>query len=88
MIIDLADAKAHLNVIDETDDAVITRKIAAAEARIGALVTCSVHPDNAPGDVKEAARQLVAHLYADREGAASIPPCVLELLAPYREWAF
>lgn len=96
MIIDLADAKAHLNVTTDLDDALITSKIEAAEGFIAEFVDCPMTPDEAPAPVKEAVRQLVGTLYENRESAVvganlsvlALPTSVFDLISPYRVWAF
>jgi len=98
-IITVADAKAHMNITGEADDALIADKIAAAEAWIGqfigtALDDAGAFPDGTPEPLKEATRQLVAHMYEQREavliGIASdeVPFGVADLIRPYRDWAF
>lgn len=95
-IITLEDAKAHLNITGPEDDYVISAKIAAAEAWTGAYIGAAlddvaVFPEGPPEPVKEAVRQLVAHLYENREATvlganAFVPPFGLtDLLGPYRE---
>jgi uncharacterized phage protein (predicted DNA packaging) len=96
-IITLTDLKAHLNVTFATDDALITGKIAAAESWI-AIFTGenwpSVSADPVDDALKEAIRQLAAHLYANREASLigvtsqELPFGLLDLLTPYRAWAF
>lgn len=94
-ILALDDAKAHLNVFVTDDDTLIQNKIAAAEAWIGQYIgqdlnTLSPFPD----PLKEAIRQLVAHLYNNREasliGINIVDNCpgLFDLLAPYRTWNF
>ena len=93
-MITLDDLKAHLNVTTSTDDALLTDKIAAAEAWITAYTGATIDPDAVPEPIKEAARQLAAHLYENREAsvvglsAEALPFGLLDLLAPYREWSF
>jgi len=95
-IITLEDAKAHLNVTGSEDDYVISAKIAAAEAWIGAYIGMALDnldafPDGPAEPVKEAVRQLIGHLYENREATvvganAFVPPFgVIDLLGPYRE---
>lgn len=98
-IITVADAKAHMNISSNADDALITAKIAAAEAWIGQFIgrpldDTEAFPDGIPEPLKEAIRQLVAHLYENREATivglnmVDVSPGLFDLMAPYREWAF
>ena len=91
----VADAKAHLNITDDTDDDLITAKIEAAEAWASAFTgsdftDAEAFPDGAPAPVLEAIRKLVADLYENRESSDEIaaPFGVADLLAPYRKWTF
>lgn len=105
-MIDLTDAKAHLNLTTDDDDRLVNAKIDAATAWI-ALYTGTdyvtpgedadgypVPVDTTPAPVKEACRQLTAHLYQNREAslvgvtAQALPFGLLDLLAPYRAWSF
>lgn len=89
----LSDAKAHLNVTTDDDDALITSKLATATEWV-ALYTGADITDAAPKPVNEAILQLTAHLYANREAsligvtAQSLPMGFLDLLEPYRAWCF
>jgi uncharacterized phage protein (predicted DNA packaging) len=94
-VIMLADQKAHLNVTFDTDDDLIQGKIDAAEDWIAKFVGMEWPPaDPVPGALKEAIRQLAAHLYENREAtlvgvtAQQMPFGLLDLLTPYRAWAF
>jgi hypothetical protein len=92
----LNDLKAHLNVTTDADNALLTDKISVAEEWICKFT--AIDPESEPGEVpapvKEATRQLAAHLYENREAslvgvtAQDLPFGVLDLLAPYREWVF
>jgi hypothetical protein len=89
----LADAKAHLNVTFDTDDALITSKLATATDWV-ALYTGAEITDATPKPVNEAILQLTAHLYQNRETslvgvqAQSLPMGFLDLLEPFRAWCF
>lgn len=98
-IVTVEDAKAHMNVTIADDDTLIGGKIDAAEAWIGrfigvALDDAETFPDGTPDPLKEAVRQLVAHLYENREATlvgitmTDVSPGLFDLIAPYREWAF
>lgn len=75
------------------------RRSNAAEAWIGkfigfALDDAVAFPDGTPEPLKEAVRQLVAHLYENREATlvgisiTDVSPGLFDLMAPYREWCF
>ena len=96
-IITLNDLKTHLNVTFATDDALITGKIAAAESWIAMFTGAdwpSVSADPVDDALKEAIRQLAAHMYANREAtligitSQELPFGLLDLLTPYRCWSF
>lgn len=98
-ILSVIDLKEHLNIIDADDDSVIAAKIGAAEAWIAqfigvALDDAETFPDGTPEPIKEAIRQLVAHLYENREATlvglsiTDVSPGLFDLMAPYRVWSF
>ena len=94
-IITVEDAKAHLNVTADTDDALIAAKIDAAEAWVGRwLATPFADMAEVPADLKEAVRLLVGHLYENREAtvvgitAEAVPFGVWDLIAPHRAYSF
>jgi hypothetical protein len=90
----LEQAKAHLNVTFDTDDALLTDKLAAAKAWVSAYTAGDPDADTAPAPIREAVLQLTAHLYQNREAslvgvtAMALPFGFLDLLAPYRAFAF
>lgn len=95
MPITLDQAKAHLNLGSiDTDDALISDKLAAAKAWVGAYTASNVDADGTPAPVNEAVLQMTAHLYQNREAslvgvtAQELPFGFLDLLAPYRAFAF
>ena len=94
-VISVEDAKAHLNVTTDADDDLIAGKVEAAEAFInGWLETKLADMATVPGDLKEAIRQLVGHLYENREAtlvgiaADALPIGFWDILAQHREWSF
>lgn len=98
-IITVADAKAHMNITTSADDALIADKLATAEAWISLYIgrlldDAEAFPDGTPEPLKEAVRQLVAHLYENREATlvglnmVDVSPGLFALMAPYRDWAF
>jgi uncharacterized phage protein (predicted DNA packaging) len=94
-VVQLADMKAHLNITFTTDDGLIMGKIAAAEDWISKYVGAPWPPTApVPGALLEAIMQLAAHLYENREAtlvgvtSQDLPFGLLDLLTPYRAWAF
>lgn len=98
-IVTVEDAKTHMNVTTDADDDLIAGKIAAAEAWIAkfigfALDDAETFPDGTPEPLKEAVRQLVAHLYENREASivgismSDVSPGLFDLMSPYRAWCF
>lgn len=95
-ILTLADAKAHMNVWIDDDDVMIQNKIAAAEQWIGDYIgqTLASIPSPYPDTLLEATRQLVAHLYNNREaslvGTNVVDNCpgMTDLLISARKWTF
>ncbi|MET4217848.1 hypothetical protein ABIB00_003060 [Bradyrhizobium sp. LB14.3] len=92
--ITLEQAKAHLNVTIDADDALLSDKLAAAKAWIGAYTASDPDANGTPAPVNEAVLQLTAHLYENREAtligvtATALPFGFLDLLASYRAFAF
>ncbi|MET4242734.1 head-tail connector protein [Bradyrhizobium sp. RT10b] len=90
----LDQAKAHLNITLDQDNGLIDDKLAAAKAWVGAYTASDVDADGTPAPVREATLQLCAHLYQNREAsligvtATELPFGFLDLLAPYRAFAF
>ncbi len=94
-IIDLADMKAHLGVLDDVDNALITGKIEAAQAHLESLLGYAIEDefDTVPADLKDAVRQLAAGWFENREatGATSImetPMSVWSIVTERRSYAF
>ncbi|MGY3575283.1 head-tail connector protein [Bradyrhizobium sp. USDA 4504] len=93
-MITLDQAKAHLNVTTEFDDALIQGKLDAAKAWVAAYTAGDVDSDTTAAPVREAVLQLTAHLYENRETslvgvtAQSLPFGLLDLLSPYRAFSF
>lgn len=88
--------KAQLNITDDTDDALLTHKIAAAEATITSDIGADepVAYDTAPADLREAVLLLASHLYENREavlvgvGAEALPFGYEHLVQAHRKWVF
>jgi uncharacterized phage protein (predicted DNA packaging) len=97
-IITLEDAKAHLNITDDADDDLITAKIDAATAMLASALGFDIEEKfgtGIPADIEEACRQLVGHLYENREatlvgagGIAVLPYGVDAVIADYRSYAW
>lgn len=94
-IMSLADLKGHLNIVSGDDDELIGNKIAVAEEWIGQFVGTPLSEfDPLPEPLKEAVRQMVSHLYENREATligismTDVSPGLFDLMRPYREWAF
>lgn len=100
-VVTVEDVKAHMNVTIADDDTLIAAKIAAAEAWIGKFIgspldDATAFPDGTPEPLKEAVRQLVAHLYENREATlvgntitiTDVSPGLFDLIGPYREYVF
>ncbi|WP_375763078.1 head-tail connector protein [Bradyrhizobium sp. Pha-3] len=93
-MITLDQAKAHLNITTDLDDALIQGKLDAAKAWVGSYTASDADADTAPAPVREAVLMLTANLYENREAslvgvtAQALPFGLLDLLAPYRAFAF
>jgi hypothetical protein len=94
-MITIADLKAHLNLSGEDDDALLSQKLAAAEAWTAGYIGLALADlDPFPADVGEAILRIAADLYENREAtlvgvsASALPFGVTDLLAAHREWAF
>lgn len=94
-ILTVADLKAHMNIVTNDDDALIASKIDAAEEWIGSFIGTPLEDlEDVPAPLCEAVRQLVAHLYENREATlvglsmTDVSPGLYELMAPHREWVF
>lgn len=92
--ITLDQAKAHLNVTMDVDNDLIAGKLATAKAWVGAYTASDPDADGTPAPIGEAVLQMTAHLYENREvslvgvTASELPFGFLDLLAPYRAFAF
>ena len=87
----LALLKAQLNFDHDYDDALLAHKLAVAEEWIGNFAgTPFADHGPIPASLTEAALQLAAYWYGQRESASevrlsAVPFGVLELISPYRE---
>ncbi|MGY4351555.1 hypothetical protein ACVWXM_008048 [Bradyrhizobium sp. GM7.3] len=90
----LADLKAHLNLTTDQDDQLLTGKLDAASAWVGAYTASDPSLDTTPAPMNEAILQIAAGLYENREStlvgvtAQQLPFGTLDLLAPYRAFSF
>ena len=91
----VADVKAHSVIETEADDELLAGKVLAAVQWIGTFIGKPlVEFDPLPEPLKEATRQLVAHLYENREATIvgvsmqDVSPGLFDLMAPYREYVF
>ncbi len=94
MIATAEELRQHLNLEPGFEpDALLGRKIAAAESWISAYVGEPIGElETVPAALVEAALQLAAHLYENREAtlvgvsAAELPFGVVDLIRPFRVW--
>ncbi|WP_036264420.1 head-tail connector protein [Methylocapsa aurea] len=91
--IDLADLKAHLNIIGNDDDELLNSKISAASEWIDTWILPLDPLLPVPNPLREAVRKLAADFYEHRESSnneATIETQfdVFILLLPYREFEF
>lgn len=91
-VVQLADAKAQLNLTTTDDDVLVQALIDAAELYIAPFV---IWPQDPPEPaILQAIKLLVAHLYENREASLvgvsveQLPIGVFDLITPYRDWAF
>lgn len=94
-VITLAEAKQHLHITTEEDDAQITGQIEAAEAYVSRwLAVPLADMARVPADLKQAVLMLVGHWYENREAtlvgvsAEEVPFGVQSIIDAHREWAF
>lgn len=89
-LLTLAEAKLHIRVDHDAEDALIASLIGAATAAVADYLSMDAEDidGNAPAPVKAAALLLVADLYANREAQTERPlsenPAYRRLLNPYR----
>lgn len=100
-MVTLDQAKQHLAVTIDDDDALISGQIAAANAHIGQILGFAIDdntqfPNGTPADLDQAVLMLVGHWYAQREAsfvntaaqAIEVPFAVREICANYRSYSF
>jgi hypothetical protein len=101
MILDLADARAQLNVTSLADDDLILRKAAAAQNHIENLLGFKIEDeyggaeqDPIPPALVEAVALLTGHLYENREAtlvgvtAQQLPFGLWDVVNEYRLWSW
>ncbi len=101
MVVSLTELKEHLGLdLDSTvDDAMLSDKIAAAQAHVesfvgGKLDDIAVFPDGTPAPLKEAVKQLAGHWFDQRGPVQSgdrlfpVPMSIWDMVGPYRTWSF
>lgn len=97
MTVNLAIAKAHLNITTDIDDALVTRLIAAAtdwfERQLG-YVIAERYSSVVPPALDQGVLLMTAHWYANREAtlvgvnAQTLPLGVSDIVNDYRDWSW
>ncbi len=98
MIVDLETVKQQLGVTLDDDDALITRKIRAAQDHIERLLGFRIEEKfeeaEIPASLVECVCQLAAHWYENREATLvgvngqNLPLGVEDIIREYRCWTF
>ncbi|MGA0539050.1 head-tail connector protein [Neotabrizicola sp. VNH66] len=89
--ITVAELKAQLNLDSDTDDALLSLKIEAAEAYCASFIGGPI-PDPVPATIKQAVLMLAAYWYEAREAATvggnpyAVPFGCHDLLQAHRAW--
>jgi hypothetical protein len=103
-MVTLADAKAHLNLTDDADDALVTRLIATAqqwfESQLGYTLADRYPPTGSPAvstvpaPIEHGVLMMIAQFYENREAsvvgvtAAPIPFGVADIVADWRDYSW
>lgn len=94
-IVSVEDAKAHLNISDSADDALIGRYINTAESFIDRwLAKPMAEMSPVPPDLTQAVLMLTGHFYENREAtfvgvtAETTPFGVWDIISQHREYVF
>ncbi|HEV7285920.1 MAG TPA: head-tail connector protein [Kaistia sp.] len=99
MALDLTALKQHCNILDDADNDVLTRVLAAASAHVERqlgykLTDTEQFPEGAPADVEQAILMLAAHWFENREAsivgvtAQSVPFGFDEIIREHRSYSF
>ena len=85
-IVTLEEVKLHLRIEGNLDDALLTQKIGVAEGYIESFIgTIDEIGEFVPDTIKEAILDMVSYYY---DGNSDAKERALELILPYRKWAF
>lgn len=93
-IVTLADAKAHLRILHNDDDALVSSKILAAMAHLESLLGFEIEVEytTVPDDFKQAVLALVGHWYENREATGEhifeAPLSVWDIVRERRSYAW
>ncbi|MEP9372580.1 head-tail connector protein [Mesorhizobium sp. KR1-2] len=97
MIVNVETLKEQIVVDIDDDDALIERKIAAAQDHIERQLGFKIeeeYPSGVPAALVEAVCQLVGHWYENREATAigvsvqELPFSVADIVREYRNWSW
>ncbi|WP_374390205.1 head-tail connector protein [Brevundimonas sp.] len=87
MTVNVADAKAHLGILDDHQDELIDALLKAATDACTRYIGTDDQPDPLPPIFDQAVKMTVAALYEGREGA-TVPEEAQALLNDLRPWVF
>lgn len=87
MTVNVADAKAHLGILDDHQDELIDSLLKAATDACTRYIGTDDQPDPLPPIFDQAVKMTVAALYEGREGA-TVPEEAQALLNDLRPWVF
>ncbi|OCJ05255.1 hypothetical protein A6U87_14700 [Rhizobium sp. AC44/96] len=94
-VVSVSEVQFHMNIEENEPAPDLYRKILAAEDYIGNFIGKPLSEfDPLPHALREAVKQLTAHLWENREATlvgidlTQNSPGLFDLMAPYREWSF
>uniref|UniRef100_A0A6H1ZSR3 Putative head-tail connector n=1 Tax=viral metagenome TaxID=1070528 RepID=A0A6H1ZSR3_9ZZZZ len=87
MTVTVAEAKAHLGILDDHQDVFISDLLTAATDACTRYIGTDDQPDPLPPIFDQAVKMTVAALYEGREGA-TVPEEAQALLNDLRPWVF